>query len=248
MKYHLVTVSPWPFLVSQTLFSFAVGFVAYMHGYNNTLYIISLLLTAAISYLWWKDVVRESTYQGNHTIAVVSGIQLGVILFIVSELMLFISFFWALLHSSLSPSIELASTWPPIGITAIDKFSVPLLNTILLLSSGAAVTWYHHSIVQGIRQLTALRITILLAIVFTLLQALEYKTNSFNITDSVYSTTFYSLTGLHGLHVIIGTLFLIVALFRMSHISQNHHIGFLAASWYWHFVDIIWIVVYIIVY
>lgn len=248
MQFHLVDISPWPFLVSFTLFNFAIGLLSYLHGYDNILYQAALLLLIVISYAWWRDVVRESTYQGNHTLQVVKAIKMGVILFIVSEVMLFFSFFWALLHSSLSPSIELGSSWPPLGITPLDKYSVPLLNTILLLSSGAAVTYTHHNIVNGNKDITGLNITIVLAIIFTALQYLEYSSNSFNITDSVYGTTFYCLTGLHGLHVIVGTIFLIITKLRINHITKNHHMGFLAASWYWHFVDVVWIIVYVIVY
>lgn len=248
MKYHLVDISPWPIAISYSILSMAIGLIAYIHNYDNKLVIIGIIITAAISILWWKDVIREATYQGNHTLEVVKGIKMGVVLFIVSEIMLFISFFWALLHSSLSPSVELGSSWPPLGIKEIDKYSVPLLNTIILLTSGAALTLTHHSIVKGKLEKKGIYITIILAIIFTGLQGIEYVSNQFNISDSVYGTTFYSLTGLHGLHVIVGTIFLIVAANRIKRITQNHHIGLLTASWYWHFVDVVWIIVYVIVY
>lgn len=248
MAYHLVDISPWPIAISYGILSMAIGLVSYIHNYDNKLIIIATIVTTVISILWWKDVIREASYQGNHTLQVVKGIKLGVILFIVSEIMLFISFFWGLLHSSLSPSVEIGSSWPPIGITTIDKYSVPLLNTIILLTSGTALTLTHHSIVKGKVERKGIIITIVLALIFTVLQYIEYKSNTFNISDSVYGTTFYSLTGLHGLHVIVGTIYLIVSAIRIKKITQNHHIGLLTASWYWHFVDIVWIIVYVIVY
>jgi cytochrome c oxidase subunit 3 len=166
--------------------------------------------------------------------------------------MAFLSVFWAFFHSSLAPTIEIGGSWPPMGINTLDPFAVPLLNTILLLSSGAFITWAHHALIQENRAQAILGtfFTIILAIVFTALQAFEYSESSFSFADSVYGTVFYASTGLHGLHVIVGTLFISVAFFRMInyHLTSSHHFGFEASILYWHFVDVVWIFLFIAVY
>lgn len=248
MAYHLVDFSPWPLMASYGVLNLAIALVAYMHKFNNLLILMALLCIVLIAIIWWRDVIRESLYLGHHTLHVLNGLALGVILFIVSEVMLFISFFWALFHNSLSPGIELACNWPPRGVMTLDKYSVALLNTLILLSSGASLTWAHHNIVKGNKNMLGLHITLVLAVIFTILQGVEYYTCNFNITDSVYGTTFYSLTGLHGFHVIVGTIYLAVTALRISEITKNHHIGFETASWYWHFVDVVWLIVFVVVY
>jgi cytochrome c oxidase subunit 3 len=155
----------------------------------------------------------------------------------------------AFFHSSLSPVPKIGGVWPPAGITTLSPWEVPLLNTVLLLSSGATVTWAHHSIVAGDRLQSFLGIlfTILLAIVFTALQGFEYLTSPFTISDSIYGSTFYLTTGFHGFHVFIGTCFLAICLIRLyhSHFTRQHHFGFEAAAWYWHFVDVVWLFLFI---
>ena len=177
---------------------------------------------------------------------------MGMILFIVSEAMLFFAFFWAFFHSSLNPTPELGAVWPPKGIEALNPFHVPLLNTFVLLNSGAFVTWAHYSLLAGYRKQTinSLLFTIILALFFTCLQAVEYTQASFNISDSVYGSVFYMTTGLHGSHVLIGTIFLLVCLVRLvqHHFTKKHHIGLENAIWYWHFVDVVWIFVYLFIY
>jgi cytochrome c oxidase subunit 3 len=278
----------------------------YFHSYEYgfELMLLGFLLIICIMYVWWRDVIRESTYLGYHTKVVVAGLQLGMILFILSEAMFFFSFFWAFFHSSISPSIFIGSVWPPKGIETLDPFRIPLLNTLILLTSGLFVTISHYNLcIQKynnnkysnifkyetfdinfwkikikknvlfdkyyflVDKITiyeipfkyflsdkfgklCLFITILLAIEFTFWQWYEYKEAFFCLYDGIFGSTFFMTTGFHGLHVLIGTVFLIVALYRwiQNHFSYKHHFGFEAAIWYWHFVDVVWLFLYIFVY
>jgi len=203
-------------------------------------------------FLWFRDVIAESTYLGHHTLAVQNGINMGIALFIVSEVFFFLAIFWAYFHSALSPDVAIGLEWPPLGIQTINPFELPLLNTVLLLSSGLVVTYAHHSLIKGSRKdtLNALLFTILLAIIFTIFQGVEYTVSSFTISDGIYGSCFYFGTGFHGIHVIIGTIFLIVGLLRvwLYHSTDNHHLGLEGAILYWHFVDIVWIFLYIFIY
>lgn len=252
--YHLVEPSPWPLGASIACLALTIGGVMAMHNYNLGDFVLpsGLILVILTMIYWWRDVIREGTYQGHHTIAVKRGLTLGVILFIVSELCLFISFFWAFLHSSLSPSIELGSVWPPVGIESLDPFEIPLLNTVILLTSGATITVSHNKMISGDRSMTILYLilTILLAAIFVSCQYLEYNVAQFTIADSVYGSTFFLTTGFHGFHVIIGALFLLVSLNRIVdyQLTKHHHLGFEAAILYWHFVDLIWLFVFTLIY
>nr|YP_010622806.1 cytochrome c oxidase subunit III [Laeocathaica amdoana]WBF92705.1 cytochrome c oxidase subunit III [Laeocathaica amdoana] len=250
--FHLVEFSPWPLICSLSIFSMPVGFVLYLRQNSPSLLITGLLLTTMVAYLWWRDIIRESTYQGHHTSYVVSGIKIGVILFIVSEVCFFFAFFWAYFHSSLAPSVEIGSVWPPVGVSTLPVFSVPLLNTSVLLLSGVTVTWAHHAIEEGKYKSAnmGLALTVMLGVYFLLLQYGEYKETAFTISDSVYGSTFFMATGFHGLHVMVGATFLSVCLYRLLnfHFSKSHHVGFLAAAWYWHFVDVVWLFLYISIY
>jgi cytochrome c oxidase subunit 3 len=252
--YHLVDPSPWPILVSFSLLSLTLGAVMYMQGftYGGQLISLGFTLTAFGMILWFRDVITEGTYLGHHTIQVQKGLSIGVVLFIVSEVFAFLSVFWAFFHSSLSPTIEIGGVWPPQGITPLDPFAIPLLNTILLLSSGAFVTYGHHALIQGDRRgaILGTLLTIIFAIIFTALQYYEYSESSFTMSDSVYGTVFYASTGLHGLHVIIGTLFILVGFIRIInyHLTDTHHQGHEAAILYWHFVDVVWLFLFIAVY
>jgi cytochrome c oxidase subunit 3 len=203
-------------------------------------------------YCWWRDIIREATLEGQHTTSVQTGLKMGMILFIVSEVMFFVAFFWAFFHSSFNPSPAIGGVWPPAFIVTLDPWQIPLLNTIILLSSGASVTWAHHSIVLGSKDqaIQALLVTVGLAVIFTGLQAYEYVTAPFSISDSVYGASFYMATGFHGFHVFIGTCFLTVCLFRVyfNHFTREHHFGFEAAAWYWHFVDVVWLFLFITIY
>jgi cytochrome c oxidase subunit 3 len=252
--YHLVDPSPWPILVSFSLLSLTLGAVMYMQGltYGGQLLSLGFTLTVFGMILWFRDIITEGTYLGHHTIQVQKGLTLGVVLFIISEVFAFLSVFWAFFHSSLSPTIEIGGVWPPQGITPLDPFAIPLLNTILLLSSGAFVTYGHHALIQGDRKgaILGTLLTIIFAIIFTALQYYEYSESSFTMSDSIYGTVFYASTGLHGLHVIIGTLFILVGFIRIInyHLTDTHHQGHEAAILYWHFVDVVWLFLFIAVY
>jgi cytochrome c oxidase subunit 3 len=252
--YHLVEPSPWPILVSFSLLNFTLGAVMYMQGFTYGGHLLSLGFTLTVfgMILWFRDIITEGTYLGHHTIQVQKGLTIGVVLFIISEVFAFLSVFWAFFHSSLSPTIEIGGVWPPQGITPLDPFAIPLLNTILLLSSGAFVTYGHHALIQGDRRgaILGTLLTIIFAIIFTALQYYEYSESSFTMSDSVYGTVFYASTGLHGLHVIIGTLFILVGFIRIInyHLTDTHHQGHEAAILYWHFVDVVWLFLFIAVY
>ena len=226
----------------------------YFHGYNNGQFLLftSLLFLIFMMFIWWRDVVRESTFEGNHTKSVEYGLRMGMVLFIVSEVMFFFAFFWAFFHSSLSPAIEIGGVWPPLGIETFSPWEVPLLNTLILLTSGATVTVCHNTLITGERTLAinSLIATILLAALFTGFQVFEYLHASFTIADSVYGSTFFMATGFHGFHVFVGTCFLSVCLFRLNanHFTREHHFGFEAAAWYWHFVDVVWLFLFVVVY
>nr|AEV56614.1 cytochrome c oxidase subunit III [Kokeshia sp. NKU02] len=250
--FHLVEKSPWPIMMSISIMTFMMGFIAWLQMDSSMLMIIGMMITMLTSMVWWRDVIRESTFQGHHTILVNMGLKWGMILFIMSEVMFFLSFFRTFFHSSLSPNIELGMKWPPMNIETFNPMQIPLLNTIILLSSGLSVTWAHHSIIENnhTQALQSLMITVILGIYFTMLQMMEYKESSFTITDSTYGSVFFMATGFHGIHVIIGTVFLTVCLYRhlKNHFSNMHHTGFEMATWYWHFVDVVWLFLYISIY
>lgn len=250
--FHIVDRSPWPVAGAIAAFTTTVGLVVWFQGSKIITAVMGLFTLSLVATLWWRDVVREATFMGMHTSNVTEGIKLGFLLFIVSEIMFFFSFFWAFFHSALTPTAEIGMTWPPVGIDPIRPWGVPLLNTAILLSSGASLTWAHHALRNQIGKdaLKALIITVLLGAWFSLLQAYEYVEAPFSIADRVYGSTFFVATGFHGLHVLIGTTFLIICLLRMSkgHFSQFHHTGFECAIWYWHFVDVVWIFLFICIY
>ena len=250
--FHLVEYSPWPLTGSIGAFILTVGLASWFHNYGTLCIILGLIIIIFTMIQWWRDIIREGTFIGFHTEVVTTGLRWGIILFIVSEVLFFFAFFWAFFHRRLVPTPELGCVWPPIGITLINPFSVPLLNTAVLLSSGVTVTWAHHSLIEGLHteRIQSLLLTVILGAYFTFLQATEYFDASFSIADRVYGATFFVATGFHGLHVLIGSTFLFLCLLRISiqHFSTTHHFGFEAAAWYWHFVDVVWIFLYICVY
>ena len=252
--YHLVSPSPWPLNTSLSLLALALSAALAFHGFSNgiNLLLISLVTVTYSMGLWFRDVISEGTFLGNHTLAVQRGLNMGVGLFIISEVLFFLAIFWAFFHSALSPTIELGAQWPPMGIDSINPFELPLLNTIILLSSGVTVTYAHHSLIQGNRAgaLNGLLYTIILAVIFTAFQAIEYTVSSFTISDGTYASCFYFGTGFHGFHVIIGTAFLAVGFWRhlAYHLTENHHLGLESGILYWHFVDVVWLFLYISVY
>nr|ANJ70409.1 cytochrome c oxidase subunit 3 [Haliplus immaculatus] len=250
--FHLVDYSPWPLTGAMGTMITVSGLVKWFHQYNLNLFIIGTLIILLTMIQWWRDVTREGTYQGLHTYNVTMGLRWGMILFITSEVFFFISFFWGFFHSSLSPTIEIGAMWPPMGITPFNPLEIPLLNTLILLTSGVSVTWAHHSLMENNynQSLQSLLITVILGMYFTILQAYEYIESPFTIADTVYGSSFFMATGFHGIHVIIGTSFLLICMIRhyLNHFSSIHHFGFEAAAWYWHFVDVVWLFLYISIY
>ena len=253
-SWHLVDPSPWPLMASLSAFITTSGGVLYMHNYlgGESMLKTGIFMLLYVMYTWWRDIVREATFEEQHTLSVQRGIRLGMILFIVSEIMFFFAFFWAFFHSSLSPVFNIGGVWPPEAITPIPTFGIPLTNTFFLLSSGATVTWVHHAIVVRAKRqsLISLIITAILAAIFTGFQVFEYFEAPFSISDSVFGSCFFITTGFHGFHVFIGTIFLIISFARivLSHFTNTHHFGFEAAAWYWHFVDVVWLFLFVTVY
>lgn len=250
--FHLVDVRPWPILGAINAIAIIIGLIKWFHLYENDLLLSRFAIITLIVYQWWRDVTRERTFQGHHTFIVTIGIRWGIILFIVSEVFFFISFFWGFFHRRLSPSIEIGLNWPPKGIRPFNPIQIPLLNTLILLTSGLTVTWAHHRLIENnFTQTTqGLLLTIILGAYFTSLQAYEYLESPFTISDAVYGSSFFIATGFHGIHVLIGTTFLAVCLLRhiKNHFSNIHHFGFEAAAWYWHFVDVVWLFLYLSIY
>nr|AWV83437.1 cytochrome oxidase subunit III [Amphipsalta zelandica] len=250
--YHLVDYSPWPLTGSIGALTFVSGLVMMFHKHNFLLLLIGVFLLLLTMIQWWRDVSREGTFLGLHTMMVVNGLKIGMLLFIVSEIFFFISFFWGFFHSSLSPVMEIGMLWPPVGIYVFNPTQVPLLNTMILLCSGITITWAHHSIMNNdhINSIYSIMLTVILGLYFTILQGYEYYEAPFTISDSIYGSSFFLATGFHGIHVIIGTIFIMVCLLRQLkfHFSKNHHFGFEAAAWYWHFVDVVWLFLYMSIY
>lgn len=258
--FHLVTPSPWPLTISLAASSFVWGLVKWMHSLDYAMLFLHVGifgLTLSL-YGWFRDIIIEATWEGQHTRKVQRGLRIGMVLFIVSEAMFFFSFFFAFYHASLTPTMGIGYVWPPKGIQTLDPFELPLLNTIILLSSGASLTWAHRSMVAKNRRGAAegLSMTIFLGIIFTCLQAIEYNEATFSITDGIYGSIFYITTGFHGIHVIIGTIFLTVQACRIMsghfglgpEFGKRPYLGFETAAWYWHFVDVVWLFLYICIY
>ena len=253
-SFHLVDPSPWPIISAFSILFFTFGFVGFMHSYNGgySLLLLGFFMILYMMFCWWKDVIREGTFEGQHTNSVLSGLKLGMLLFIASEIMFFFAFFWAFFHSSFNPGLAIGAVWPPAALVVLDPWKIPLLNTLVLLSSGASVTWAHHSIVYGSKSnaIISLLLTIFLAVFFTSLQGFEYITAPFTISDGIYGSTFYMATGFHGFHVFVGTCFLFVCTVRLylNHFTRDQNFGFEAAAWYWHFVDVVWLFLFITIY
>ncbi|MEM7071598.1 MAG: cytochrome c oxidase subunit 3 [Pseudomonadota bacterium] len=270
--YHLVNPSPWPLIGSIAAFGLAFGLVIYMHpdmfgiGWQDKLDRLGLwtimpgiVLLLCTMFFWWRDVICEAR-QGDHKPIVQLGLRYGMVLFIASEVMFFVAFFWAFFHVSLFPddAIQQArlehtgGVWPPDSITPFDPFHLPFLNTVILLLSGCTVTWAHHALIEGNRRhlKQGLWLTVLLGVLFTACQILEYSHATFGFSDGIYASTFYMATGFHGFHVMVGTIFLAVCLYRayQGDFTPKHHFGFEAAAWYWHFVDVVWLFLFICIY
>ncbi|MBP5858508.1 cytochrome c oxidase subunit 3 [Marivibrio halodurans] len=263
--YHLVDPSPWPALGALSGFVLAMGAVLYMHpdligiDIGVLKFVPGIILVLATMFYWWRDVVREAS-AGDHKPVVQLGLRYGMALFIASEVMFFAAFFWAYFDASLFPDAAEQMTraevtggqWPPTGVETFDPFHLPFMNTLILLLSGCTVTWAHHALREGDRKglIQGLWLTVLLGFTFTCLQAYEYSHATFGFTDGIYASTFFMATGFHGFHVIVGTIFLAVCLVRSykGHFSPSQHFGFEAAAWYWHFVDVVWLFLFVAIY
>jgi cytochrome c oxidase subunit 3 len=253
--YHLVDPSPWPLLGAFSGGALVMGIIVKAHYDTWWLAIAGLVATLAVMFLWWRDVLKESRTPGLHSPVVRLGLRYGMVFFIASEVMFFVAFFWAYFHFALYPehvSGAERAVWPPAGVYTFDPFHLPLLNTMILLLSGCTVTWAHHALLQGNRRdlVRGLAITVVLGMIFTALQAWEYAQAPFAFTGGVYPSTFFLATGFHGFHVIVGTIFLAVCLFRAvrGQFTPDRHFGFEAAAWYWHFVDVVWLFLFVCIY
>jgi len=274
--YHLVEPSPWPIVGSIAAFLMMFGAVMAMHGgkltfsltgsggttlqFGSWVFFFGAFMVLATLFLWWRDVIKEAEVEGSHTPIVQIGLRYGMILFIASEVMFFVAWFWAYFDASffVGEAKEFlrqtfsGGVWPPKGIKTFDPWDVPLLNTLILLTSGTTVTWAHHAIINGNRKglVQGLALTVLLGMSFTALQALEYSHAAFKYGGNIYGATFFMATGFHGFHVIIGTIFLAVCLFRAmaGQFKPDHHFGLEAAAWYWHFVDVVWLFLFTCIY
>jgi cytochrome c oxidase subunit 3 len=253
--YHLVDPSPWPLIGAFSGGALLLGIILVAHQGTYWMLALGTLATLATMFFWWRDVLRESLTPGLHTAVVRIGLRYGMVLFIASEVMFFVAFFWAYFHFALYPEHVAGAAraiWPPAGVHTFDPFGLPFLNTMILLLSGTTVTWAHHALLQNDRRglITGLTLTVLLGASFTTFQAIEYLEAPFQFTGGIYPSTFFLATGFHGFHVIVGTLFLAVCLFRAirGDFTPQRHFGFEAAAWYWHFVDVVWLFLFTFIY
>ncbi len=256
--YHILPPSLWPLMGSMSALIMAVGAVSWMHpdampAHGGTIFFLGLLGVLATMFFWWADVIKEA-HAGDHTPVVQLHLRYGMILFIASEVMFFVGWFWSFFDFSLFPSAlpPIDGLFPSKGIEVMNAFELPLLNTLILLCSGTTVTWAHHSLIHGDREglKKGLWLTIILGAVFSCIQAYEYAHAPFPFGETPYSSAFYMATGFHGFHVLVGTIFLIVCLVRAykGHFTPRQHFGFEAAAWYWHFVDVVWLFLFVAVY
>ena len=253
--YHLVDPDPWPIIGAMGAFALFGGTVMWLHANPYGKFVMAAGVATVIGTMiaWWNNTIREA-HTGYHTPVVQLHLRYGMILFIASEVMFFLAWFWAFFDSSLFPSAveAVGGHWPPKGIEVLDPWGFPLLNTMILLCSGTTVTWAHHALIHGDRKglKLGLLLTILLGLLFTSIQAYEYAHAPFAFKGSIYGSTFFMATGFHGFHVIVGTIFLIVCLLRANRgdFSPRQHFGFEAAAWYWHFVDVVWLFLFVSIY
>ncbi len=257
--YHVVDPSPWPIVGSLSALVLTMGAVVWMHGGTALIMALGGLGILFTMAGWWRDVIREGR-RGLHTLVVDLGLRYGMILFIASEVMFFVAWFWAFFDASLFPgeTINFQRTqvtgglWPPQGIETLDPWHLPLLNTLILLTSATTLTWAHHALIENDREglKWGLWSTVGLGALFTLLQAYEYAHAHFDFAGNIYGATFFMATGFHGFHVIAGTVFLVVCLLRayLGDFTPERHFGFEAGAWYWHFVDVVWVFLFAFIY
>ncbi len=251
-EYHMVRPSPWPVLGALAGGIGLGGTVLYMHSGQYWLIAIGGVLVLLTMYLWWRDVIIEGHVEGEHTEVVQRGLRFGMVLFIASEVMFFAAFFWAFFNASLMPPDVIGNVWPPEDIEVIPAWRLPFINTLILLTSGATVTWAHHGLREGNQRtlIMGLALTVALGVAFICIQGYEYAHAAFGFREGIYPSTFYMATGFHGFHVTVGAIFLGVCLYRAlkGQFKPSQHIGFEAAAWYWHFVDVVWLFLFIWVY
>jgi cytochrome c oxidase subunit 3 len=257
--YHMVEPSPWPFVGSVSVLILAIGGIFWMHDWTPWVFFVGLIGVLYTMYAWWSDVIREANGV-DHTPVVQMHHRYGMMLFIASEVMVFFGFFWAYFDGffrldDVEQYARVAATggiWPPTGIELFDPFHLPLFNTLILLTSGTTVTWAHHALLENDRQglRWGLVLTVALGALFTATQLLEYSEAGFAFAGSMYGSTFFMATGLHGFHVFIGTVFLAVCLIRAERgdFTPERHLGFEFAAWYWHFVDVVWLFLFASIY
>jgi len=253
--YHLVEPDPWPIIGAFSALALTGGAVMWFHGnaYGVPVMVAGFIMVIVTMINWWANTIRES-HAGDHTPVVQLHLRYGMILFIASEVMFFLAWFWAFYSAALFPSAveSVGGQWPPKGIHVFNPWSFPLLNTLILLCSGTTVTWAHHCLIHGDRRglKLGLLLTILLGLLFTSVQAYEYAQAPFDFKGNIYGATFFMATGFHGFHVIVGTIFLIVCLLRAmkGEFTPRQHFGFEAAAWYWHFVDVVWLFLFVSIY
>ena len=253
--YHILPADPWPIIGAFSALALFGGAVMWMHDnpYGKFISVAGLVMVLVTMASWWSNTIKEA-HAGDHTPVVSLHLRYGMILFIASEVMFFVAWFWAFFSSSLFPSaVDLVGAqWPPKGIEVLDPWGFPLLNTMILLCSGTTVTWAHHALLENDRQglKWGLILTVLLGAAFTCVQAYEYGHAAFAFAGNIYGATFFMATGFHGFHVLVGTIFLLVCLFRAyaGHFTPTQHLGFEFAAWYWHFVDVVWLFLFIAIY
>ncbi|MEO0915790.1 MAG: cytochrome c oxidase subunit 3 [Pseudomonadota bacterium] len=254
--YHILEPSILPFLGAVAGFVMLFGAVLWMQGMTWIMFAMGFVGVCYVMFAWWAEVVKESLI-GDHTPVVRIGLRYGFIMFIMSEVMFFAAWFWSFFKHALYPmgpeSPAVDGVWPPAGIETFDPWHLPLINTLILLCSGAAATWAHHAIAHEDNRkdmASGLLIAVLLGILFTAFQAYEYSHAAFGFAGNIYGANFFMATGFHGLHVIIGTIFLFVCYLRVrvGHFTPEKHVGFEAAAWYWHFVDVVWLFLFAAIY
>jgi len=270
--YHLVNPSPWPFIGAIGALTMAIGGVGWMQAMQGNdfnlfginlaspwLFFVGLAIVLYTMFAWWSDTIKEA-HEGYHTPVVSLHLRYGMIMFIASEVMFFVAWFWAFFDASLFPNeaVQVARSeftggaWPPAGVEVLDPWHLPFYNTVILLLSGTTVTWAHHALLENDRKglIWGLVLTVALGVLFSCVQAYEYIHAPFGFKDSIYGATFFMATGFHGFHVFIGTVFLLVCLFRAiaGHFTPKQHFGFEAAAWYWHFVDVVWLFLFACIY
>jgi cytochrome c oxidase subunit III len=253
--FHIVNPSPWPLMGAFSAMTMLAGFVMWWHEMSLGWMVAGVGFAGVVAtfFFWFSD-VRTEANQGDHTPVVQLHHRYGMILFIASEVMFFVAWFWAFFAASLFPhqGEVVGGVWPPQGIEPLDPFVYPLLNTLILLLSGTTVTWAHHALIHGDREgfKKGLWVTVALGLIFSAVQAYEYTHAAFGFAGNIYGATFYMATGFHGFHVVIGTIFLAVCLWRayLGDFTPKQHFGFEAAAWYWHFVDVVWLFLFLSIY